>query len=137
MSRTRDKVIFSGVKQVSIKSFFISLTSYHTKIKVFNLPYYLPIGGERIIGFIPSPKVLTLCGMQAASSSSWTQVMNASNSLTSRYLTLPINKYVFQRYLWPSWLGLQNTLTASLQRGKTPPTSHLDLTLNNLMVRLQ
>ena len=22
---------------------------------------------------------------------------------------------------WPSWLGLQNTPTASLQRGKTPP----------------
>ena len=38
---------------------------------------------------------------------------------------------------WPSRLGLQNTLTASLQRGKTPSTSVLDLTLNNLMVRLQ
>ena len=23
---------------------------------------------------------------------------------------------------WPSWLGLQNTLTASLQKGKTYPT---------------
>ena len=34
-------------------------------------------------------------------------------------------------------MGLQNTPTQSLQRGKTPPTSVLDMTLNNLMVRLQ
>ena len=32
----------------------------------------------------------------------------------------------------PSRLGLQNTPTAPLQRGKTPPTSFLDMTLNNL-----
>ena len=37
----------------------------------------------------------------------------------------------------PSWLGLQNTLTASLQRGKHPLMSVLDMTLNNLMARLQ
>ena len=30
-----------------------------------------------------------------------------------------------------------NTLTASLQRGNTPPMSVLDMTLNNPMVRLQ
>ena len=33
---------------------------------------------------------------------------------------------------WP-----QNTLTASLKRGKTFPTNVLDMTLNNLIVRLQ
>ena len=32
---------------------------------------------------------------------------------------------------------LQNTPTASLQRGKTPPMSVLDMTLNNQMVRLE
>ena len=38
----------------------------------------------------------------------------------------------------PSQLGLKNTLTAPLQRGKTPPlTSVLDMTLNNLMMRFQ
>ena len=38
----------------------------------------------------------------------------------------------------PSWLGLKNTLTASLQRGETPlPTSVLDMTLNNLIVRFE
>ena len=38
----------------------------------------------------------------------------------------------------PSWLGrgLLNTPTASLQQGP-PPTSVLDMTLNNLMVRFQ
>ena len=38
---------------------------------------------------------------------------------------------------WPSQLGLQKTPTASLQRSKTPPMSVLDMTQNNLMVRLQ
>ena len=59
---------------------------------------------------------------------------------------------------WPSWLGLQNTLTKSLLWGKTPPIAQLagaveytncftaegldpmslqDMTLNNLMVRFQ
>ena len=36
-----------------------------------------------------------------------------------------------------SWLGLSITPTAHLQRGKIPATSVLDMTLNNLMVRLQ
>ena len=34
---------------------------------------------------------------------------------------------------WPIRLGLQNALTASLQRGKAPPMSDLDMTLINLM----
>ena len=38
---------------------------------------------------------------------------------------------------WLGWLGPQNTPTASLQRSKTPPTSVLDMTLNNLMVKIQ
>ena len=37
----------------------------------------------------------------------------------------------------PSHLRVQNTPTASLQRGKTSPTSLLDMTWNNLMVRFQ
>ena len=37
-----------------------------------------------------------------------------------------------------SQLWLENTPTASLQRGKTPPTRYvLDMTLKNLMVRFQ
>ena len=38
---------------------------------------------------------------------------------------------------WVQSAGLQNTQTASLQRGTTPPTSVLDLTLITLMMRLQ
>ena len=44
-------------------------------------------------------------------------------------------KYLIPSIPLPSWLGLENTPTASLQRGKAPPTSVLDMTLNNLMVR--
>ena len=39
--------------------------------------------------------------------------------------------YLLKR--WPSRLGLQNTPTASLQRGNTLPTSVVDMTLNKLM----
>ena len=38
---------------------------------------------------------------------------------------------------WSTELGLQNTPTASLQRGKTPLTVVLDMTLNKLMAELQ
>ena len=33
--------------------------------------------------------------------------------------------------------GLENTQTTSLLRATTPPTSVLDMTLNNLMVKFQ
>ena len=46
-------------------------------------------------------------------------------------------KHLIYNTHWTSWLGLQNTMTASLQRGKTFPTSTLDMTRNNLMVRFQ
>ena len=39
--------------------------------------------------------------------------------------------------LWHSRLVLLNIPTAYLQRGKTKQTNVLDMTLNNLMVRLQ
>ena len=38
-----------------------------------SLPYYLPIAGGRIIGFIPFPRVLVLCEMQSVSSRIWTR----------------------------------------------------------------
>ena len=37
-----------------------------------SLPYYLPIAGGRIIGFIPFPRVLVLCEMQLVFSRIWT-----------------------------------------------------------------
>ena len=43
-------------------------TNCLTKPEEPSLPYYLPIAGGRIIGFIPFPRVLVLCEMQSASS---------------------------------------------------------------------
>ena len=50
---------------------------------------------------------------------------------------LPPYMRLITKTYWSSQLGLQNILTASLQRSKTPATSNLDMTLNNLMVGLQ
>ena len=41
--------------------FSFSLTSCLTKAEETSLPYYLPIAGGRINGFIPFPRVLVLC----------------------------------------------------------------------------
>ena len=54
--------------------FSFSYTSYLTKAEKPSLPYYLPIAGGRIIGFIPFPRVLVLCEMQSVSSRIWTRV---------------------------------------------------------------
>ena len=54
--------------------FSFSLTSCLTKAEEPSLPYYLPIAGERIIGFTPYPRVLVLCEMQSVSSRIWTCV---------------------------------------------------------------
>ena len=42
--------------------FSFSYTSCLTKAEEPSPPYYLPIAGGRIIGFIPFPRVLELCG---------------------------------------------------------------------------
>ena len=54
--------------------FSFSETSCLTKAEEPSLPYYLPIAGGRIIGFIPFPRVLVLCEMQSVSSRIWTCV---------------------------------------------------------------
>ena len=45
--------------------FSFSKTSCLTKAEEPSLPYYLPIAGGRMIGFIPFPWVLELCEMQS------------------------------------------------------------------------
>ena len=45
-----------------------SLTSCLTKAEEPSQPYYLPIAGGRIIGFIPFPTVSVLCEKQSVSS---------------------------------------------------------------------
>ena len=54
--------------------FSFSLNSYLTKAEESSLPYYLPIAGGRIIGFIPFPRVSVLCKMQLVSSRIRTRV---------------------------------------------------------------
>ena len=54
-----------------------------------SLPYYLPIAGGRIIGFIPFPRVLVLCEMQSVSFRIWTRVaVSISYQLTLVWKTL-------------------------------------------------
>ena len=55
----------------------------------FLLPYYLPIVGERIFGFIPFLKVLASWEMQTALSRFWTQVTE-SNSFENNYHIISI-----------------------------------------------
>ena len=46
--------------------FSFSYTSCLAKAEEPCLPYYLPIAGGRIIGYIPFPRVLVLCEMQSS-----------------------------------------------------------------------
>ena len=48
--------------------FSFSETSVLIKAEEPSLPYYLPIAGGGITGFIPFPRVLVLCEMQSVSS---------------------------------------------------------------------
>ena len=52
-----------------------------------SLPYYLPIAGGRIIGFIPFPRILVLCEMQSVSSRIWTRVAVSISYDDNHYTT--------------------------------------------------
>ena len=54
--------------------FSFTKTSCLTQAEEPCLPYYLPIAGGRIIGFIPFPGVLVLYEMHLVSSRIWTRV---------------------------------------------------------------
>ena len=81
-------------------------------VTIPRLLLYLPINGGRIIGFISFTRVFALCEMQTVSSKIWTRVIMS--------ISFDGNHYITSTSL-PSQLGLLNTPTASLQRGKTPP----------------
>ena len=46
---------------------FFPLTNFYTKIKETSLPDFWSIAGDRIIGFMPFPKLFVLYEMQTAS----------------------------------------------------------------------
>ena len=74
--------------------FSFSETSYLTKAEELSLPYYLPIAGGRIIGFIPFPRVLVLCEMQSVWSRIWTRVA-VSISYDDNHYTTGTSKNVY------------------------------------------
>ena len=81
--------------------FSFSKTSCLTKAEEHSLPYYLPIAGRRIIGFIPFPRVLVLCEMQSASSRIWTRVAVSISYDDNHYTTgtsLPLARMHFYAY---------------------------------------
>ena len=67
--------------------FSFSSTSCLTKAEEPSLSYYLPIAGGRIIGFIPSPRVLVLCEMLSVSSRIWTRVAVSISYADNDYTT--------------------------------------------------
>ena len=67
--------------------FSFSKSSCLTKAEEPSLPYYLPIAGGRIIGFIPFPRVLVPCKMQSVSSRIWTRVAVSISYDDNHYTT--------------------------------------------------
>ena len=74
--------------------FSFSSTSCLTKAEEPSLSYYLPIAGGRIIGFIPSPRVLVLCEMQSVSSRIWTRVAVSFSYDDNDYTTVIYAKWL-------------------------------------------
>ena len=66
--------------------FSFSQTSCLTKAEEHSLPYYLPIAGGRITGFILFPRILVLCEIQLVSSRIWTSVA-VSDFYDDKYYT--------------------------------------------------
>ena len=82
-TRSIFKRILTGLNS----EFSFSQTSCLTKAEDSSLPYYLPIAGGRIIGFIPVPRVLVQCEMQSVSSRIWTRVAVSISYDDNHYTT--------------------------------------------------
>ena len=67
--------------------FSFSEASCLTKAEEPSPPYYLPIAGGRIIGFIPFLGVLVLCEMQSVSARIWTRVTVSISYNDNHYTT--------------------------------------------------
>ena len=98
-----------------------------TKAEEPSLPYYLPIAGGRIIGFIPFPRVLVLCEMLSVLSRIWTHVTVSISYDDNHYTTgtsfygistivdykyqiwfIYIYIYIYIRYIWLSNISQQS-----------------------------
>ena len=67
--------------------FSFSLTSCLTTAEEPSLPYYLPIAGVIIIGFISFPRVLVQCEMQSVLSRIWTRIAVSISHDDNHYTT--------------------------------------------------
>ena len=79
--------------------FSFSKTSCLTKAEEPSLPYYLPIAGGRIIGFIPFLMVLVLCEMQSVLSRIWTHVAVSISYDDNHYITGTSVYRVYHRHI--------------------------------------
>ena len=87
--------------------FSFSKTSSHTKIKELSLPYYLAIAGGRIVGFIPSTRLLVLFERQTALSNILTwftmSISYDDNHCTMRTsLSISLSLYIYI-YIYIQW----------------------------------
>ena len=85
----------------SLNSEFSFYTSCLTKAEEPSLPYYLPIAGGRIIGFIAFSRVLVLCEVQSVSSRIWTRNAGSISYDDNHYTTgTSISLYImFELYM--------------------------------------
>ena len=81
--------------------FSFSYTGCRNKFIEPRLPYYSLIAGERIVRFIPFPRMLVQCKMQTASSKIWTRfaghIFNVDNHYTTgaSYLCIWVCVFVY------------------------------------------
>ena len=61
-----------------------------------SFPYYLPVAGGIIVGFIHSPRVL-VCEKQIVSSRIWTRVAVSISNDDNHYTTVASRNYLFSR----------------------------------------
>ena len=95
---------------------FSFYTSCLTKTEEPSLPYYFPIAGGIITGFIPFPRVLVLCEMQSVLSSIWTRVAMSISYDDNQYTTSTFKVYdllsVFDINRFTSWLLMTVNVTS-------------------------
>ena len=108
--------------------FFFFKTSYHTKIKEPNLPYYLPIAGRSIIRYIFFPKVLVLWEIQQSSFRIWTQVIKSisydNNHFATSASSIPTYNYIHRvTNIWLYSLSNQREKKHELERPSLKPLS--------------
>ena len=88
--------------------FSFSETSCLTKAEEPSLPYYLPIAGGGIFGFIPFPTVLVLCEMQSVRSRIWTRIAVSISRDDNHYTTGTSERNGYRRW-FSKLLGRQSS----------------------------